>query len=87
MIAGKDWDRVADVLGVQVAIKKPAKILYGVVAHGAALSSKDGRIYRIAKYQTGKGRYSYRCGCDQNVLTRRICKHIASFIVLERSVK
>jgi len=87
MIAGKDWDRVEDVLGVQVAIKKPAKIVHGLVLHGAALSSKEGRIYRIAKYRTGKGRSSYRCACDQNILTRKICRHIASLIALERSVK
>lgn len=85
MIAGPEWDRVEQVLGIQIAIKKPAKVVYGLVLHGAALSSKGGGIYRIAKYQTGKGRYSYRCGCDANILTRRVCRHIACFIALERN--
>ena len=42
MIEGKDWDRVENVLGVQVAIKKPERIVYGRVLHGLLYQAKMG---------------------------------------------
>ena len=86
MTEGKDWDRVVPLqlaTGIkQVALKVPKAVNKGLVLHGAVLS-KD-HIYRVAKYRTGRGRHSYRCACDYNILTRGICKHIAAFIVAER---
>jgi len=82
MIATSEREKVVNINGIQVWLSKPKRIINGVVLYGRALSGDH--FYPIAKRRTGNNRFSYRCGCDSYVLSGRLCKHIATFIVVER---